>query len=120
MDYEDLRRTAIVAIRAASMDDRPAPHGGVPAAAFSERASKWWKVAPYKQARVERLIAVLTGSGGVILGDWDVEAGGDYGPDGDVFPLVDPEADDPRGVKGMRLVGERANSSRVYSRDLRG
>ncbi|MFT4189254.1 MAG: hypothetical protein QM621_11810 [Aeromicrobium sp.] len=121
VDYSDLRGTAIVTIKSESMDDRPAPYGGVSAASFSERARQWWSVGTAKQPRITRLIAVLSGSD-VILGDWDVDPAGSYGPDGDVFPLCDPEQDDPRGVKGMRLVprSARRGGKMVYSSDLRG
>src|SRR5699024_6994066 len=75
---------------------------------------------PAKQHKDERLIAILAGSHGVILGDWDVDVRSGYGPNGDVFPLVDPADDDPRKIKGMRLVGVSGQSGRVYSDDLRG
>lgn len=114
-----LTNTAIVPIRAEAMDERPGPYGGRAGAVFSERAQKYWTVAADKQERVTRLIAVLAGSDGVILGDWDVDPLKGYGPDGDVFPLVDAAKDDPRGVKGKRLTGIRCNSRQVYSFDLR-
>jgi hypothetical protein len=118
--FGDLTRTAIVTIRAGEMDDRSGPYGGSEGAVFSERARKWWTVAADKQSKIERLIAILRGSHGVILGDWDVAAGSSYGPDGDVFPLVDSSIDDPRGIKGMRLDGVKGQSGRIYSADLRG
>lgn len=119
VDFESLRRTAIVTISAEDMDERRGPYGGIEGAVFSQRAQKWWKVASNKQPKVERLIAILSGSGGVILGDWDVAVGSTYGADGDVFPLVDPAEDDPRKIKGMRLVGVRGQSGRIYSEDVR-
>jgi hypothetical protein len=117
--YEDLRATAIVTISADSMDGRPSPYGMSSGAVFSERARKWWSVSPRLQTKVERLIAVLSGSGGLIVGDWDVDPRGSYGEDGDVFPLVDADADDPRGTKGMQLTGVRTQPNRIYSADLR-
>ena len=119
LPFADLRRTAIVSITAGAMDGRPAPYGATHGAVFSERARKYWTVAADKQAQIERLIAVLKGSSGLILGDWDVAVGASYGPDNDSFPLVEPANDDPRGVKGMRLVGDyRTQPSQVYSSDV--
>lgn len=119
IDYSELRRTAIVTISDRDLEGRRGPYGGREAAEFSERARQYWRVGAAKQGRVERLIAILSGSRGLILGDWDVDPSGGYGPDGDVFPLVDPADDDPRGVKGMRLTGVRGQSGRIYSGDLR-
>jgi predicted GIY-YIG superfamily endonuclease len=119
VEYRDLRRTAIVTIVAKDMNDRPGPYGGLGGAVFSDRARKWWKVAAEKQSEVKRLIAILSASRGVILGDWDVDASLSYGPDDNVFPFVDPTSDDPRGIKGMRLSGVRGQSGRIYSEDLR-
>jgi predicted GIY-YIG superfamily endonuclease len=117
--FADLRRTAIVSIAAGAMDGRPAPYGATHGAVFSERARKYWTVAADKRAQIERLIAVLKGSSGLILGDWDVAVGASYGPANDSFPLVDPANDDLRGVKGMRLVGDyRTQPSQIYSSDV--
>src|SRR5699024_11514349 len=100
------------------MDDRRGPYGGAGGAVFSQRAQKWWKIAPAKQHKVERLIAILAGSHGVILGDWDVDVRSGYGPNGDVFPLVDPADDDPRKIKGMRLVGVSGQRSEEHTSEL--
>lgn len=119
VNFAELRGTAIVSIAAEAMDGRPAPYGATGGAIFSERARKYWTVASDKQAQIERLIAVLNGSNGLILGDWDVTVGASYGPDNDTFPLANPADDDPRGVKGMRLVGEyRTQPRQVYSSDV--
>ena len=120
VSFDSLSGTAIVTISAGHMDDRRGPYGGAGGAVFSQRAQKWWKIAPAKQHKVERLIAILAGSHGVILGDWDVDVRSGYGPNGDVFPLVDAADDDPRKIKGMRLVGVSGQSGRIYSDDLRG
>lgn len=119
VDFQRLSGTAIVTITAEAMDDRQGPYGGLEGAVFSQRAQKWWKVASAKQAKVKRLLAILSGSRGIILGDWDFDSGADYGTNGDVFPLKDPSSDDPRGVKGMRLTGVDGQSGRIYSMDLR-
>ncbi|WP_143468022.1 hypothetical protein [Kocuria massiliensis] len=119
VDYHNLVRTAIVTISAGDMNERRGPYGGTDGAAFSERAQKWWTVAADKQSRIHRLIAILSGSQGVILGDWDVDVGASYGADNNVFPLKNPTIDDPRGVKGMRLLGVSGQSGRIYSDDLR-
>ena len=59
------------------------------------------------------------GSSGLILGDWDVTVGASYGPDNDTFPLVNPDDDDPRGIKGMRLVGDyRTQPRQGHSSDV--
>lgn len=71
VSFSSLTETAIVKIAAQERDDRPGPYGGIEGAVFSRRAQKWWTVAADKQSRVERLIAILAGSNGVILGDWD-------------------------------------------------
>lgn len=120
VEFHGLVRTAIVTIAAGDMDRRRGPYGGTDGAAFSVRAQKWWTVAADKQSKIQRLIAILSGSHGVIVGDWDVEVGASYGPENNVFPLLDPAMDDPRGIKGMRLIGVNGQSSRIYSGDLRG
>src|SRR5699024_253384 len=91
-------------------DEGPTVALGEQCSVFSLRVQKWWMNAPAKQHKVERLIAILAGSHGVILGDWDVDVRSGYGPNGDVFPLVDPADDDPRKIKGMRLVGVSGQS----------
>jgi len=119
IDFKSLVGTAIVTIKAEDMDDRRGPYGGLEGAVFSKRAQKWWMIAESKQPKIKRLLAILSGSHGVILGDWDIESGAGFGPNGDIFPLADPELDDPRGVKGMRLIGVSGQASRIYSLDLR-
>jgi predicted GIY-YIG superfamily endonuclease len=118
VDGKTLEGTMVVTIKAGELDGRPSPYGGTPSASFSERAHKWWYVAEAKRHRIIRLIAVLSGSGGLILGDWDVDPHGSWGPDGDEVPLVNPKIDDPRGVKGKKLHSIRFNAGRVYSPDL--
>ncbi|QTX05174.1 GIY-YIG nuclease family protein [Agromyces archimandritae] len=120
VEFTSLTNTVIVTIRADKMDERPGPYGGNGGAVFSQRAQKYWPIAARKQPRVKRLLAILSGSHGVILGDWDVDTGADYGPANEVIPLKNPNQDDPRGIKGMRLVGVRGQSGRIYSQDLRG
>lgn len=120
LDYESLHGTVIVTIAADEMDARPAPYGGVSAARFSERARQWWKISREKQPKIQRLIAVLAGSGGVVLGDWKVDQSAGYGPENDVIPLIDPSDDDPNGVKGKRLVNFRGQVGHRYSNDIRG
>ena len=119
VDFHGLTGTAIVTISAKEIDERRGPYGELKGQVLSERARQYWKVATAKQAKIKRLLAILSGSHGVILGDWDVNASGSYGCEGNVFPLVDPASDDPRGIKGMRLSGVKGQSGRIYSEDLR-
>jgi len=128
VDWNNLTQTVIVGINADALEDRPAPFGAHGGALFAGRANKYWSVAQDKRKRVKRLIAVLTGSRHVILGDWDVATDdawvtGTYAkyPTRVEVPLVDAEQDDPRGVKGKLLVGTgfRLQSGVVYSPDLK-
>lgn len=119
IEFESLSRTAIVTIATEEMNERPGPYGGNAPAMFSERARKVWTVGAAKQPHIERLIAILKGSSGLILGDWDVDPEADYGPDNNIFPLIDPAEDDIRGTKGKRLTGVQGQQGRIYSLDLR-
>lgn len=124
VQQSELSGTMIVPITADEIDGRLAPFGAHRVASFATRAQKYWKVAEAKRPKVVRLLAVLTGSGNIILGDWDVDPDGDWRPAGVEppyisVPLIDPEQDDPREEKGMRLVGHRMNSGVTYSSDLR-
>lgn len=124
VEAASLRGTVFVPVSPESIDGRVAPFGGLSGAAFADRAARYWNVAWDKRGRIERVIAVLTGGRNVILGDWDVDPTGRWQPLEDAgsrveIPLRDPDADDPRGIKGMRLVGHRSNSGVTYSADLR-
>lgn len=113
--FTSLSRTAIVTITAEEITARCGQAPGN----VAECAREWWTVRADRQPRIERLIAILKGSSGLILGDWDVDPETGYGPDNDVFPLVDPAEDDIRGTKGKRLTGVQGQQGRVYSLDLR-
>lgn len=122
--WSSLTGTLIVPISADSLDDRPAPFGAHSGAIFSERAHKHWQVAPAKRPKIIRLIALLNGSGNIILGDWDVAPERHWVPEEEgsscvAVPLVDAQQDDPRGVKGQQLSGYRANSGVGYSPDFK-
>lgn len=113
--FTSLSRTAIVTITAEEITARC----GQAPANVAECAREWWRVRTEQQSRIERLIAILEGSSGLILGDWDVNPEADYGPDSNLFPLVDPADDDIRGTKGKRLTGVQGQQGRIYSLDLR-
>ena len=122
--WNSLTGTVMVPISADQLDGRPAPFGGHGGAFFADRAQRHWNVAWWKRPRITRLLAVLKGGRGLILGDWDVASDAEWaqaweGSSRIAIPLVDPEIDDPRGVKGMRLEGHRLNSGVTYSPDLR-
>jgi predicted GIY-YIG superfamily endonuclease len=122
-DWSSLTGTVIVPIGPDQMDGRPAPFGSHGGAIFANRAANRWKIGRAKRPYIRRLIAVLTGSRNVILGDWDVDPAGDWEFDVDylpwvVVPVINPDMDDPRDIKGTRLVGHRLNASRTYSPDL--
>ena len=115
VSFTDLSRTAIVTITAEEITARcgPAP------ANVAECAREWWEVAAEQQPRIERLIAILKDSSGLILGDWDVDPEAGYGPENNVFPFIDPAKDDIRKTKGKRLTGVQGQQGRIYSLDLR-
>ncbi len=124
LDYSSLRNTILIPISPGSVDGRAAPFGGRTGAAFADRVAHYWNVAQHKRPRIERAIAVLTGGRSLVLGDWDVDPRGQWTPPVSVgsrveIPLLNPEQDDPRGVKGMRLDGQRANPGDTYSDDQR-
>lgn len=124
VDAASLRATIIVPIAAEAIDHRPAPFGAHVGARFSERARQFWNVRPDRRSRVRRLLAVLKGGSGVILGDWDITPDVVWetphaGSPSVAIPLADPDRDDPRGVKGKRLTGHRMNSGVGYSADVR-
>lgn len=122
IEWSSLKNAVIVPISADSLDGRPAPFGAHGGAIFSERAQKYWQIAPAKRPKITRLIAVLKRSGNIILGDWDVDPDREWDHDAEgrrvVVPLVDAQQDDPRGLKGMRLEGHRLNVGVGYSPDL--
>ena len=113
--FTSLSRTAIVTITAEEITARCGQAPGN----VAECAREWWTVRADQQPRIERLIAILKGSSGLILGDWDVDPEADYGPEGNIFPLIDPTDDDLRRTKGKRLTGVQGQQGRIYSLDLR-
>lgn len=120
VDGAALTGTAIVSIKPEQIDDRPSPNGYLAGATFSARAAKWWQTAPNKRPHLSRLIAVLSGSGGVVIGSWQIDPNGAWAePEGGVIPLLNPEDDNFEDAKGKRLVGIRTNLGIVYSHDLR-
>ncbi|MFF1633458.1 hypothetical protein [Leifsonia sp. NPDC058248] len=124
IQWSTLTGTVIVSIDADELEGRPAPFGAHGGAFFSERARQYWQSTAKKRPRITRLLALLKGSGNIILGDWDVTPESEWSrapahPDRVAVPLVDAEQDDPRGVKGMRLDGHRSNVGVGYSSDLK-
>lgn len=127
---EELRDAVLVSISAAEMDKRPTPFGGREAASFATRAQKYWNIAPAKRPDIRHLVALLKGSGNVVLGSWQVDPERKWEPIPNwksldspyrtrvVIPLVDPSEDNFRDIKGKRLVGRRANSGVVYGNRL--
>jgi predicted GIY-YIG superfamily endonuclease len=124
LDASTLRRTLFVPISPGSIDGRVAPFGGHRGAVFADRVARYWNVGRRQRPRIERAIAVLTGGRNLVLGDWDVDPARDWTSSPNAgsrveIPLRDWADDDPRGVKGMRLLGHRSNSGVTYSADLR-
>lgn len=124
LDASTLTGTVFVPISPNVVDGRPGPFGGRGGALFAERTSQYWNISSAKRPHIRRAIAVLTGGRSIVLGDWDVDPDGSWRPDIDVgsraaIPLAEPHRDNPRGTKGLRLVGHRLNSGPTYSRDLR-
>lgn len=124
IDAACMRGTLFVPITPSPLDGRVAPFGGSKGAVVADRASRFWNVSEWRRSRVTRLVAVLTGPRKVILGDWDVRLAVPWQrPDPESsrveVPLIDEGDDDPRGIKGMTLVGHRLNSGVTYSQDLR-
>ena len=125
--YSSLMNTAIVVLRPSEIDDRPAIHGGLSAARFADRARAWWRLATAQREGypVDRLIAILKGSS-IVLGDWDLDLDARF-IEGATrrnwqFNLLDPEDDNSRGIKGMRLEFDndyRVNQTQGYSVDVR-
>lgn len=127
---DELGDAVFVSISAAEMDVRPTPFGGREAASFATRAQKYWNISAAKRPGVRHMVALLKGSGNVILGSWrvDPEQRWESIPDWEsldlpyrtrvVIPLVDPNEDNFRDIKGKRLVGLRANSGPVYGNSL--
>lgn len=118
IEFESLSQTVIVTIKPEEMNERPGPYGGQAPAMFSERARGAWVVRASAKPHIRRLIAILKGSSGLILGDWDVNPDDGYGPEGNVFPLVNPAADNVRDTKGRRLIGVQGQQGHIFSRDL--
>lgn len=123
IEWDSLQGTALVPIHADELEGRPAPFGAHPSAIFAERAHQHWSITPNKRPKIVRLMALLTGSGNIILGDWDVAPQHDWKFSADsaprvAIPLLNPDQDDPRSVKGMRVKGHRMNSGVTYSPDL--
>jgi predicted GIY-YIG superfamily endonuclease len=119
-----LTGTVLVPITPNEVDGRPGPFGGRGGALFAERTSQYGNIARAKRPHITRAIAVLTGGRSIVLGDWDVDPSASWKPDIDVgsrvaIPLINAGEDDPRGTKGMRLIGHRLNSGPTYSADLR-
>lgn len=107
----------VVAITAEEMDDRVAPSGWQAGAIFSERARKWWNIAASRRENLTQLIAVLSGSGGRILGSWEINPSGEWEEveGGRVaIPLKNIDNDDFGGIKGMTLTGHRPNVGATY------
>lgn len=117
VSFTSLSRTAIVTITAEEIHARSGT--GQAPANVAECAREWWMVQADQQPRIERLIVILKDSSGLILGDWDVDPETGYGPEGNIFPLIDPADDDIRGAKDKRLTGVQGQQRRIYSLDLR-
>lgn len=125
LDAAALTGTVLVPITPEELDGRPGPFGGRSGVSLAERTSRYWNVNWRKRPHITRAIAVLAHGRNIVLGDWDVDPTASWEPTVDVgsrvaIPLVNPDSDDPRGTKGMRLVGHRLNAGVTYSPDLRG
>lgn len=122
VDYFDLERTALVTLRPAAIDERNSLHGGRSAATFADRAREFWGLqrACVNGYNPVRLLAVLTGDS-TIVGDWDLVEDDPiiiHGGGNDTFRVVDANADDPRGVKGMKLNHFRGSQTVSWSQDI--
>ncbi len=120
MHYSDLTRTALVALNLDQVDDLPTLNPGRSVATFAGRAVQTWPLqrATLGTLRPTRLLAILKGSH-TIIGDWDLDP--DTPLTQDSFVLADPEADNPRGIKGQWLDLDEARLSDLvtWSQDLR-
>jgi len=120
VEYGTLEKTAIVVLKPGDIDDRPSLHAGRDVATFVTRAEKYWPLQAAGSAgyRPRRLLAIMKTSH-VILGDWDLDPEGPVL--GDRFVLAEPNNDDRRGVKGMRLdlAGARLGNRVTWSSDIR-
>lgn len=122
VDYFALERTALVTLRPNAIDERGSLHGGRSAATYSERAREFWGLqrACSNGYNPVRLLAVSTGDN-TIVGDWDLVEDDPIlvrGGKNDAFQLVDANEDDPREVKGMRLVHFRGSQTVAWSQDI--
>lgn len=123
VSYEELTGTALVRISPESIDDRPAPFGGLGGAQFAERAKQWWPLgqAHREHRPIKRLVAVLNGSQ-IVLGSWDLaEPRFVFDENGWQFVLASPDHDNAGDFKGRTLTFEKTYGFRRlgYSQDLR-
>lgn len=131
VEWSDIRQTLVVTIAPHAIPGHLAPFGANDPSEFSLRANRWWNVRLRQRPKVHRLIAVLKGSGSLVLGCWEVDQAGEWRliPDSEnqpkgyrtrvEVPLVDPADDNVDDLKGKRIVGFRANSAVRYSDDIR-
>lgn len=127
---EELEQTLFVPLNSREDTGNLSAYGGHTGADFAPRAQEWWNVAPGKRSQVRRLVALLTGSGNLILGSWEVDPEGAWDPMPDAesqargfrsrvrIPLVNSDEDNFGDIKGKRVSGLRMNSAVRYSPDI--